>query len=282
MSVRTAARRFALAAALAAALAVASPGWAQEEAATKPEVLDRWGFTVGDYLFNVGTDIRWDLAGEPGTDIDWEDDLGFDTNKNTFRIDGYYRFNRKHRLDFQFFAFNRSADKMIEDEIIWGGVTYPVGAYVEAKAGVDFLQLMYGYSFFNEAKWELGLAGGLSAIRFKAQLHGEAWVDDQQVEYDTEKKSVTAPAPVIGPYLEWHISKHFDLLTHWYFFTAEFDKYDADIANLAVGLDWYITDMFGLGVRYSYQTWKVGVEDNGTLDADYSIDGWHAYMAFKF
>jgi hypothetical protein len=282
MNARNTTRKIVLSIPLLMVLAFAGLGWAQEEEVAKPEMRDRWGFTVGDYFFDVSTDVKWDIAGEPGTDINWEDDLGFDVQKNTFRFDGFYRFNTRHRLDFQAFTFSRSGDRTIEEDIVWGGVTYQAGAYLEAKASVTYFQLMYGYSFVNNDQWEFGLAGGLSALQFKAQLAGEAWVDDQHVEYTTEKKSITAPVPVFGPYLEWRFARNFDFLAHAYLFTAQFDKYDANIGNLALGVNWFPTEVFGVGVQYNYQKWDIGVEADDSANAKYTIQGWHAFLAFRF
>jgi len=282
MNARNAIRTIVLFAPLLMVLALAGPGWAQEEEVAKPEVRDRFGFTVGDYFFGVSSSIEWALPDAPGDKVDWEDGLGMDANKSTFRFDGHWRFNNKHRIDFQLFRFSRQGETTLEEEFTWGGVTYVVGADIDARVTISYLQAMYGYSFVNNDKWEFGFAGGLSALQFKTKIAGEAWVDETQQEFTRESKSLTAPVPVLGPYLEWRFARNWHFDTHAYIFDANYDKYSATFYDLMMGVRWYPTKVVGLGVNFNYEKWKVSAEDQGEVIADYKIDGWHAFLAFRF
>jgi len=72
---------------------------------------DPYNFSVGAFFVtNTNGTIRLDTTSglvTIGTSIDWERDLGGDTSMTVPRIDGYYRFAPKHRVDFSWYRIDR-------------------------------------------------------------------------------------------------------------------------------------------------------------------------------
>ena len=78
-------------------LSVASEALAQVE--------ERFSISLGAFITDWDSEARMDVSGgtATGTPVDFELDLGLDNSSSVFRIDGYYRFNDKHRIDFSAF-----------------------------------------------------------------------------------------------------------------------------------------------------------------------------------
>ena len=62
----------------------------------------KYGLSVGLFVTDRNSSTRFDAQGSTtnGTEVDLESELGLDTSDSVFRLDGYFRFNQKHRLDF--------------------------------------------------------------------------------------------------------------------------------------------------------------------------------------
>src|SRR5262245_21500118 len=69
---------------------------------------DIFSVSAGAFLMDFNSSARLDPEnGGEGSDIDLENDLDLDPKESRGRIDAYWRFARKHRLDFGGYLFNR-------------------------------------------------------------------------------------------------------------------------------------------------------------------------------
>src|SRR4029078_1455006 len=69
-----------------------------------PKVVVRAGALIAD----IGSDLRIDGSnGTPGTNIDLENVLGFDTQATTAFVDGMWRISHRNRLLFDYERINR-------------------------------------------------------------------------------------------------------------------------------------------------------------------------------
>jgi hypothetical protein len=70
-------------------LAKAQEGWGPGQ--------DRFKINLGAYFPAVSTDVQVDIGDD---NIDMEETLGLSENETVLRLDGYWRFAKKHRLAF--------------------------------------------------------------------------------------------------------------------------------------------------------------------------------------
>ena len=137
--------------------------FAMPDATAQPaDIDDRFSVSLGVFL--TDRDTRTSLDGDipdSGTDVDLEGTLGFDKSDTVFRIDGYYRFNEKHRVDFSAFDLSRTASKQIDEEFIWDGEVYPVDLLVNADLDLAVYKLAYTWSFMRREDWYLGASLGV-------------------------------------------------------------------------------------------------------------------------
>ena len=112
---------------LSSQLAVAEE-WRLEE---KP--WEKFGANFGVFVSTVDSSFR--IGSGIGVDIDVEDLLGLDSTNSVFRTDALWRFskNRRHRLDFTWFAFRRDGSRHSFNVLtpkIWRRWYFPISSPV--------------------------------------------------------------------------------------------------------------------------------------------------------
>ena len=138
-----------------AGAALAGAGSNEFERGTK----DVFSISLGGFLMGFDTKAR--LGSRElgvGTEIDLEDDLGFNKDQNRVRLDGYWRFARKHRLEFAGYFFRSDKERFAEEQIQWGDNVYDLSAGLRSKSSVDVVKLAYKWSFVRNDRWEGGLS----------------------------------------------------------------------------------------------------------------------------
>jgi hypothetical protein len=71
---------------------------------------ERFKLRIGTFLIDCfDTTARLDSTQYPiGTLIDLEEDFNVDASESVLRIDGFYRFNKRHRIDWTWYCSRRS------------------------------------------------------------------------------------------------------------------------------------------------------------------------------
>jgi hypothetical protein len=211
-----------------------------------------------------------------GTEVDLEKDLDLERSDAVFRLDGYYRFNDVHRIDFSAFDLSRSSNKVLESDIDWAGVDYPAGTTVDSKLDLNIYKLAYTWSFLRRDKGYLGITGGLYIadmdLLIAVENAGEA-----------SGGGVTAPLPVIGLRGEYQFSEKWSLRASGEFFALEYDAFDGLLTDLYVGVDYQLFDNASIGVGLNSVHMDVGVGSSSlTGDLDWKYSGGLVFVKFDF
>ncbi|MCP3894898.1 MAG: hypothetical protein GY706_09760 [Bacteroides sp.] len=155
---------------------------------------DKFMFRVGAYIVD-GSDTQFGVSsdvGGLGTVIDYNRDLGGDTRDTIPRIDAYYRFNERHRIDFTSFSIDRKGSRAlaIDPPITIDGVDYS-GGTINSDIKYTLYKVGYAYSFYHSSKVELSITAGLNFMNYDLKFS-----DDTGANVSTA--GVTAPLPMFG------------------------------------------------------------------------------------
>jgi hypothetical protein len=272
----------------AAALALAMVPWIAAPALAE-EGFDRGSkdiflISAGTFLINFDTNARLDseTLGK-GTDLDFENDLGLSSSQNRARLDGYWRFAHKHRLDFAFYYYNRTADRVIDQPIEWGNVIYDVGAELHSEVKFQFFKVNYKYSFVRTQNLEFGFSAGLSTIQTDAEIAGQGTVDGGDVvSYEKKSNSLLVPIPVLGLYGEWRMVRNLYLRGGAEYLAVNVAGWNGSVADLRASVDWYPFKHFGFGVGYNI--FRIDALKDATSDFDfrYQFSGLLGYATYVF
>lgn len=208
---------------------------------------DKFKILLGSYLIqDTNTEISINsTTGNIGTVIDMERDLGTDDRLSVPRIDGYYRFNDKHRLNFGWFNIKRKGTTTTSIDITIGDETFVSNSVVESKLDTDFLKLAYAYSFYKSPKVELSLIAGLNLMDYSV-------VVDNKTTGVVETADVTAPLPVFGLSMSYAISPRWLVLYKFETFYIELDnEIRGSLLDAELGIEYRVLKNMGIGLGFN-------------------------------
>jgi len=228
---------------------------------------ERFSLSLGVFITDRDTNTRIDAeSGAPGSDVDLEAELGLDSSDSVFRIDGYYKFNDRHRIDASWFDLSRSSTTEIDEEIVWNGTVYPINTTIESIFDLDIYKLAYTYSFLRREKGFLGASAGLYIADFATSLNAPNLGQREVGE-------ATAPLPVFGLRGEYRFTDRWTFRASGEVFVFEYDNWDGSLYDLYAGIDYRFTDNFAVGAAINAVTFDIGVSENnfnGNVDWGYT------------
>ena len=240
---------------------------------------DDESFSVSLGVFLTARDSQTRVDGAipgSGTPVDLESDLGFDKSDTVFRVDGYYRFNDKHRIDFSIFDLSRSASKQIQTEIDWNDTIYPIDTAVDASLDLAIYKLAYTWSFMQRDKGYLGLTAGLYTADIGTSIAAESIGR-------SSSSGVTAPLPVIGLRGQYDLSEKWSLRGSAEIFAIEYGDYSGSLYDVYASVDYQVTEHVALGAGLNLVNINVGVDKSNLAgDLDWRYDGGLLFLKFDF
>jgi len=239
--------------------------------------VDRFSVSLGIFLTDRDSQTRIDGdIPDSGTDVDLENDFGFDTSDLVFRIDGYYRFNEKHRLDFSVFDLSRTASKQIQEDIEWDGTIYPIDTVVDASLDLQIYKLAYTWSFLNRDKGYLGVSAGVYVADIGTALAAESIGR-------SSSGGVTAPLPVLGLRGQYEFSQKWSFRGSAEIFAFEYGDYSGSLYDIYAGVDYQIFEHTAIGIGFNRVSLDVGVsKTNFNGDLDWRYQGGLLFLKFDF
>ena len=271
MKTRTANSKNAAVALLLACLALVVPAMA----AAQDD--HRFSLSVGAFVTDRASEARVDAAdGTIGTPVDLESDLGLNTSETVLRLDGYFRFNDRHRIDFSVFDLSRDATRQIDTAITWKNIVFPISATVASDLDFNVYKLAYTWSFLRREKGYMGLSGGLYVADVAVKLSAQNLAEE-------EGGDVTAPLPVIGLRGEYRFTDKWTFRASGELFGLEYEAMDGSLIDLYAGIDYRLFEHVAIGAALNSVRLDVDVSSrklNGSLDWQY--DGGLLFLKFDF
>lgn len=246
-------------------------------AAAQSADFERYSVSLGVFFTNRDTVTRLDGdVPDSGTEVDLESDLGLGASDNVFRIDAYFRFNEKHRLDLSAFDLSRTASKQIQKDIEWDGSVYPIDTVIDAGLDLKIYKLAYTWSFMRRDKGYLGASAGLYVADIGTSLAAAAIGQ-------SSSRATTAPLPVIGLRGQYDFSEKWSLRGSAELFAFEYDDFDGSLYDLYAGLDYQLFEHMAIGVGVNSVDFNVGVtKTNFNGDLDWRYTGGLLFFKFDF
>lgn len=194
---------------------------------------ERFKLRIGGFLISsFDTTARFDSTQYPiGTLIDLEENFNVDSSETVLRIDGFYRFNNRHRIDWTWYSSRRGGTNVADKEYVIGdpddpegGFIIPTGARISTNWNFDLLKVGYAYSFLNKRKYEMFIGTGLNIRNIDIDI-------DYQISLTTFSESdsfngdgtVPLPTAVIGG--RWDFTNKWQSIFRYELFLLEIGDY---------------------------------------------------------
>lgn len=217
---------------------------------------DAFSLSAGLFLLDTSTNLSVNGQGIPGTDIDLDRDLGF-KDKDSFRIDGYWRFAKRHKVRIMYFDSKRSQDHVLDRDITFQGTTYPLHAEVSSRVEMTIAEVAYEYAFIQNDKWELAATAGIHDLDFKMSI---AAAGGPLVVANSQSASANGPLPVVGLRGVWNLTDQIYFDAQAQFFKIKISPYDGRLENYNVSFVWRPISHVGFGAGYDYFLTRVDVD----------------------
>ena len=246
---------------------------------------ERFGVNVGVFFANLDTKVRLDgTGGALGTVIDFEQNLGLDDTKTRIMAIGYWRFFKKHRLDFSYFNLDRSGDSSSTVNIRFGDNIFQADLPLHVFLDIEVFNLGYSYSILFDEKKELAVGLALSFQDIATGLEGTGLLAGLNV---SESSSVLAPLPTFTGRFAYAITPKWIVDTNIGYFTIEVDsggdELSGDVIAANAGIKWQLLKHFHLGLLYQWFRVDVETKDEAKqLTVEYKYKGPVLYLGTSF
>lgn len=220
---------------------------------------EKFGANLGVFISAVDSNIT--IGSGVGLKVDVEKLLGLDTTNSVFRADALWRFskNRRHRLDFTWFSFNRDGSRQILEDITIGDgddqIIIEAGTAVDAFFDLDIYELAYSYSFFQDDRIDLAAGIGLYIMPIDFGITATGLVDEQGSE------KFTAPLPVLGLRMDFALTPQWFIRTGSQVFYLEYENFTGSVLEFRAAVEYNPWAHVGIGL--GFDSLSVNVEADG-------------------
>ena len=218
---------------------------------------DKYMLRLGAYVVD-GADTRFSVTGEGvlGTVIDYSRDLGGESRDTIPRIDAYYRFNERHRIDFTSFSIDRVGTRSLSIDITIDGTEYNVGETINSEIKYTLYKLGYAYSFYHSPKVELSVTAGLNFTDYDMKFTAASGAK-------TEAAGFTAPLPMFGLRMGYAITPKWSVnyVAESFFIELE-SKIKGALINYELNTEYKLFDNFAIGAGLARIGTSLDVDDD--------------------
>jgi hypothetical protein len=231
---------------------------------------ERFSLKLGTFSVNESNvTVRIDSSrGILGTVIDFEDTLDVQTATDVGRLDGYYRFNPRHRIDFSYFKIERDGTTTLLEDLDFGDELFEAGGVVDTVHNSEILKVSYSYSFIHVSQFEFGIGAGLHTTKITLGLD----VPDIGQE---ERVDGTAPLPVFNFRGRFNFTPKWSMRGKFEWFTLEFDDYEGAFTDSLLSLEHQTFKNVGFGIGVNRLNMEVTAKDGDLRgEINTSTDGY--------
>jgi hypothetical protein len=221
----------------------ALPEWAPPP---KPNVVeDRFRVEIMLLFAGYDTKVRVDESlSQQGTLISAEDDLGLEDSQLLPMLEVTLLPGDHHLIRLAGLSSRRSAQKVIDREIVFDDEVYLPGERVDSMLNLTMFGLTYGNRFLVRQRGELTASFGIQVFEVEAN----AVVRSRVVR---EAESTVAPLPLIGLEGRYDFNQQWSAEGRVQYLTGEYDDIDGEVLDARLAVTWRMNPylVFGLGYR---------------------------------
>lgn len=218
---------------------------------------------INERVFTVVGVMTEQGGGMLGSDIDLKHDFDF-KDQDRFRIDGYWRFFKRHKLRFMYFDSSQGTDRTLSRNFNFGDTVFPINASARLDFKTQIIEGAYEYSFVRTGKFELASSIGLHNIHISTDLSAVLATTAGSGGFNkSSSASTNGPLPVIGLHFIWALNPKMYFDGYAQYFRVNVNDYDGSLSDYKFDFVWQPWKHFGMGAGYNHFTTRVDVaQDN--------------------
>ena len=243
-------------------------------AQTRHPMMDsQWWVTAGSFL--AQRDLKASASGTIGDDareIDLDGALGLDDSPALFMGELGWQFTRKWGVALQYFRSGRTGSNVLEETIEWQDEIYEVGATIDAETAMQITRIFFARRFRDRGPHSLRIGAGIHYLSLRAELSGEARVDDNTTDFRRSVASAELPIPNLGAWYRYSPNDRWLFTARVDWLSASVGDYEGRIWNLSGGASYRLTDHIGIGANLQFFQ----------LSGDLTEDSWRGDIRTTF
>lgn len=204
---------------------------------------------------NADTDLAVFSSSSLGTGFSFVDDLGGDDSVTVPRIDGYYRFNHRHRIEFGTFRIERDGRNLLAIDLDIGDESYSVGDTVKSKINYELLKVGYAYTIYHSQEVELSATLGLNVTDYEFDYR---LIDGSSAD----SSRASGPLPMFGVRVSYAINPRWSVHYLSEVLFIEAGDTDGSIQNYELDFRYKLNNKFIVGAGLARFSVDVTTEDS--------------------
>jgi hypothetical protein len=194
----------------------------------------------------VRIDPRGGAAGQVGTTVSAERDLGQPSRLNQGMLEMMFRLRERNRIRVNYYEVNRDTTHPLAETIQFGDQTFTANALLSSQIDWRIFGLTYTYSIIRNDRFELGT--GLAAYLVQAQAQAQAQVNATQ---QRQQVSGAGAFPTVPLDLTFRISQRWAVTWRGQYFHAALHNFDGWLADIHEDVQYRWKPNFAIGVGYA-------------------------------
>jgi hypothetical protein len=249
--------------------------------------LDSLVIRGGGLVATFGSGIRLDVTNtQEGTNVSFENDLGFTRTHATGFLDGEWRIGRRSRLYGSWVEVRRDATKTgISQPITIRDTTFQVGATVQAFIDNSYLSFDYGLAILNRPASEIVATFGITSVK----VHTGLGLAVQNATTNSVPRTLTTDAedrsifPVPGVQFNFKVHPHVTITGYTRYIRATLEGITESSWDGRIGADFPLSSHLGFGGAYYWnRVMEEGTRDTLNGKLTYNFNGPQFYFLAHF
>ena len=218
--------------------------------------------------FHIGLGVyRPSKKAEIGADLDLAPDSGDSLEASESQSTGIlnlrWRFTENWHFKTTYWNTDSESQQTLTDDFEFGGETFQAGSFVGMGVDTSITRLFWGRSLFRKPNHDWGVGLGLHWMEIEAFVEGQVLLaGGGGTELRNEGASASAPLPNLGIWYMYSWSPNWVLVTRLDWLEVSIDEFSGSMYDASVGVNYQISDHFGLG--FAINGFKLDVEVDWT------------------
>ncbi len=224
---------------------------AQETADLHPYLTEKFFADLG--IFFPDRRIKLSAQGSTGVPnqfIDFNTEFGLNESDETFSIDLGWRIGKKWTLLGQYFESSGNSRWVLDEDIEWKDVVFQEGSNAAVGSGFLVTRLFLGRVLDTSDPHEFGLGAGVHWLEIDTFIEGTIIVSGGGTTSRLESAHSEGLLPNIGAWYRYSITPRWAFRSRIDWLDAKLGKYDGELINFSFGVNYQMTEHFGVGLNW--------------------------------
>ena len=217
--------------------------------------------------FNIGLGVyrpslKRRLGADPNDGGSAGESLDASDSQTTGLLNFRWRFTKNWSFQGTYWKTNSEAERVLTENFEFQGQEFLIGTSVRSEIDLSIARLFWGRSFFRRPSTDWGVGLGLHVLEIDAILEGEILVPplSPPIPDHREIASVSAPLPNLGIWYMHSWSPKWVVTTRLDWLDITFEEFSGSLYDLSVGVNYQMSDHFGIGLAVNAFRLDVGVD----------------------